>query len=159
MTILRSLVLVLASGGLVYSAAGDCGRLEARKAFDAALRDGSLAIAGLIREVSGSPAGATPIPAAADRPTPETPPPPAPLILAQATPLPGPAAATPAPPLPRLVVPGPAERTPPEGRAITGDLDTLRPSERLQGTPEALRARFRAWLDGGVRPWEPATDR
>jgi hypothetical protein len=158
MTILRSLVLVLASGGLVYSAAGDCGRLEARKAFDAALRDGSLAIAGLIREVSGSPAGATPVSASEAFPPRETPPPPAPLVLAQATPLPGPAAATPAPP-PRLVVPGPAERTPPEGRAITGDLDTLRPSERLQGTQEALRARFRAWLDGGVRPWEPATDR
>lgn len=36
---------------------------------------------------------------------------------------------------------------------ITGELAGLRPSERLLGREQALRARFRQQMQAGTRPW------
>jgi hypothetical protein len=44
----------------------------------------------------------------------------------------------------------------PDGAAITGDLSRLRPSERLRGCQQALRAHFRQQMQTGERPWLPA---
>jgi hypothetical protein len=46
----------------------------------------------------------------------------------------------------------------PDGTPITGDLSRVRPSERLLGREQALRARFERQLHAGERPWLPVAD-
>jgi hypothetical protein len=59
-------------------------------------------------------------------------------------------------PAPAPAPAAPAPVTDADGTPITGDLSSLRPSERLVGSEQALRARFAAQMHFGTRPWLPA---
>jgi hypothetical protein len=43
----------------------------------------------------------------------------------------------------------------PDGTPITGDLSHMRPSDRVRGGQQALRAHFRMQMQTGERPWLP----
>ena len=49
--------------------------------------------------------------------------------------------------------PVPGNGVAPDGVPITGDLSNLRPSERLRGSQQALRAQFHQQMQTGARPW------